>query len=347
MSRKISANIKEYYIPSSNNIDKLYLRAFIPYDEPKGYIQFVHDSYEHIGIYEETMALFAENGYLTFGIDMLGHGKTATKTNSLGKINGENPFLNLVEDVNRAFIYIFDNYAPKKIEKFTRSYKTGVFSNKEKSTETIKPPIHALIGIGFGSSIVKNYSIIYKDVNCVVLCGDKGYETRDFLHILKAKSLIKKYGADASADEFAKTVEEKYSKESKTDYRFEYKTSEITHIRDLKKDKLCNFEYDLKSYKTILEMDHSLNLAEWVAAYPTFLATYVISGVNDPVNNKTKNMTKLVNYIRQNKLKNWFYKFYEGGHNLFIDSSRKEVVKDILTIVNAVKNQQYKNIKGE
>jgi len=344
MSRHLTANIKEYRIPSSNGIDELYLRAFIPYGKPNGFIQIVHDTYEHIGIYEEVMALFAENGYLTFGIDMIGHGKTAINSNSIGTFNGTNPFLNIIEDTNRAFLYIFNEYAPNKTEKFTRSYKTGVFANKEVAMQTVKPPIHALIGIGFGSSVVKNYSIMYKDVNCVVLCGDKGYELKDAFSIIKVKSLIKKYGANASAEQFAQTLEEKYLKEAKDNYRFGYKTSEITHIRELKKDKLCNFEYDLKSYKTILEMEHSLNLAEWVAAYPTFLATYVISGNNDPVNNKTKNMTQLVNYIRQNKLKNWFYKFYEGGHNLFIDSSRKNVVKDILTIINAVKNQQYKNI---
>ena len=77
---------EEYYIPSSNGVDELCISAYIPNNDYYGYIQLIHDMYEHSGCYEEVMKYFCQNGYVCFGYDQIGHGKTALKKGELGKI---------------------------------------------------------------------------------------------------------------------------------------------------------------------------------------------------------------------------------------------------------------------
>lgn len=335
----------DYFFPSSNGNDEIYVKVCLPEAEPLGYVQIVHDSYEHIDIYQETMETFARNGYLTFGHDIMGHGRSVKDAADLGKMKGDDLFVNILEDVNRAFVYVFDKHHPEKAEDFSRKYSksNGLFSKKEVVVQTKKPPIHAMIGIGTGSAIVKNYAVMFKDVNCVVLCGDRGYPITNLTRKIEFDLALRKNGPDSDPSELVRRTEKNYLKGIEDDYRFAYKTSVQSELSVMKKDPYCNFEYDLRSYKALMDFETSLGLSEWIDAYPLFLTTYVISGKKDPVNNGTRNLNQLINYVKQNKVKNWFYKYYDGYHNLFLEKNRKEVKNDILTVINAVKNQQYGN----
>ena len=73
-------------VPSSDGIHQLSGVVYIPEGEIKGLYHIVHGMTEHIGRYDRFMRDIAENGYICFGYDNLGHGYTANDKSELGYI---------------------------------------------------------------------------------------------------------------------------------------------------------------------------------------------------------------------------------------------------------------------
>ncbi|NLZ71190.1 MAG: hypothetical protein GX909_01635, partial [Clostridiaceae bacterium] len=71
----------------------------IPQPEIKGLVQIIHGFAEHIERYDSFMKLLAENGYIVFGDDHLGHGLTAKKNNmALTDVGSYNAFDYMLKD---------------------------------------------------------------------------------------------------------------------------------------------------------------------------------------------------------------------------------------------------------
>ena len=67
----------KYSVPSSDGVHTLAGVVYLPDGEPKGLLHIVHGMTEHIGRYDKFMSEMAEQGYICFGYDNLGHGYTA------------------------------------------------------------------------------------------------------------------------------------------------------------------------------------------------------------------------------------------------------------------------------
>ena len=77
-------------LTSTDNIHTLQGKIFIPKGEIKGLFHIVHGMTEYIDRYDHLFSFLAENGYVAFGFDNLGHGKTAKDQNELGFIAHNN-----------------------------------------------------------------------------------------------------------------------------------------------------------------------------------------------------------------------------------------------------------------
>ena len=84
---------------SSDGIHMLAGKVYVPEGDIKGLFHVVHGMVEHISRYDGFMRELAENGYLTFGYDNLGHGHTVNDKSELGFIAHENGSKMLVDDV--------------------------------------------------------------------------------------------------------------------------------------------------------------------------------------------------------------------------------------------------------
>ena len=76
--------IKALQVKSTDNIHTLRGKIFIPEGEIKGLFHIVHGMTEHIDRYDNLMAFLAENGYIAFGYDHLGHGKSVSSAEDYG-----------------------------------------------------------------------------------------------------------------------------------------------------------------------------------------------------------------------------------------------------------------------
>ena len=91
--------IKPLKVPSSDNLHTLMGIVYIPKGEIKGAFQIVHGMTEYIDRYNHLMSFLAENGYLVYGYDHLGHGNTVETDYELGFIAHKDGWKHLVDDV--------------------------------------------------------------------------------------------------------------------------------------------------------------------------------------------------------------------------------------------------------
>ena len=82
--------IKEITLSSTDNIHTLVGRIYIPEGEIKGLFHIVHGMTEYIERYDPLMSALTDKGYVCFGFDNLGHGKTAKDDSELGFIANKN-----------------------------------------------------------------------------------------------------------------------------------------------------------------------------------------------------------------------------------------------------------------
>ena len=95
----MSVQKKNFFVPSSDGEHKLSGVAYYPETGIRGFFQVVHGMAEHIGRYERFMRDMAEEGFVCFGYDHLGHGNTARDDGELGYIAKKDGWKLLVEDV--------------------------------------------------------------------------------------------------------------------------------------------------------------------------------------------------------------------------------------------------------
>ncbi|MBR6917347.1 MAG: alpha/beta fold hydrolase, partial [Clostridia bacterium] len=94
--------IKE--IPSVDGIHTLKARVYVPDGEAKGLFHVVHGMTEHIDRegYDTFMSRMANEGFIVFGYNHLGHGDTAKDDSELGFIAHRDGWKLLVDDVANA-----------------------------------------------------------------------------------------------------------------------------------------------------------------------------------------------------------------------------------------------------
>src|SRR5699024_11801066 len=72
----------------------------------KGIIQLAHGMAEHIGRYEAFSAFLVEQGYIVYGNDHRGHGKSITAPDDRGFFAEQDGFHKVVEDMHALTLHI-------------------------------------------------------------------------------------------------------------------------------------------------------------------------------------------------------------------------------------------------
>lgn len=337
-NQKVAEDIhmfKEYTFTSANLQDEIYGIAYSPEASIKGYIQIVHDKYDHISRYRELMIQLADHGYVAFGCDLCGHGKSAK---ALGSIQLSNPW-QLIEDNHQMFLYVFNDYKifPETIEVREKD-KQG-----NENIQLVKEPVmHIMLGIGFGCVLARNYCMRFNDVNVLIFCGDEGFPTQTRKYIKAYNKAKKALGDNECSTQLKAFMEENIIDYPESDKEWHaYRSSEIKEIRKVKKDPACNFDYTIQSYGELLNQQLMLDLDTWITKYPKYLPLYVMAGYLDPISNYTKNIDPMLSKLKASSAQNIFYKYYANSrHELFFDQDRSAVIKDVLTFIKACARQQ-------
>ncbi len=299
--------IRALSVPSTDNIHTLQGKIFIPEGEIKGLFHIVHGMTEYIDRYDHLFAVLAENGYVCFGYDNLGHGKTAKDDSELGFIAHNNGWRYLVNDVIS-------------------------FSDTVKEMYPDMPL--TLMGHSMGSFIARlafeNHSDIYKNV---IICGTSGPNPLSKIGLLFAKFKKIINGEKYISNTVYNLAFGSYNKRFDGDTDYEWLTKDKALIEKYSKDKYCTFKFTLSAMIDLMNLLSACNRKQWFQNINKNTPIFLISGKEDPVGNYGEGVKEVYEKLKLSGA-NVKLKLYPNcRHEIHNDSCKDEMFKDILEFI--------------
>lgn len=299
--------IRALTVGSTDKIHTLQGKIFIPQGEIKGLFHIVHGMTEHIDRYDHLMSFLAENGYVCFGADNLGHGKTARDDSELGFIAHNNGWRYLVNDV---------------IE----------FSDAVKEMFPSYPVV--LMGHSMGSFIARLVCEYYPEhYQKLIICGTSGPNplSKIGMAFAKFKKLIN--GEKYVSETIHNLAFGSYNKNFDGTSNYEWLTKDREIIEKYENDKFCTFKFTLSAMVDLMKLLSGCNRKKWFENISETLPIFLISGDKDPVGNYGEGVKKVYNCLKANG-KNVELKLYpDCRHEIHNDSCKEEMFNDILNFI--------------
>lgn len=306
METKYIKSIKE--IPSVDGIHTLKIRVFTPVGEIKGLFHVVHGMTEHIDRegYVTFMERLAEEGYVAFGYNHLGHGDTARDDSELGYIAKKDGWRYLVGDVANAERKMKEDYGDVPL--YLLGHSMGSFIVRLAAAEA-KPDRLIVMGTG-GPNPAAGAGVALAGV-IKTFCGDR--------HV---SPLIEK------------TAFGKYNERFADEKDFYAWLSKDKAVRDAYvADKLCGFHFTVSALRDLIVMNKKCNEKEWFASFCKSLPTLLVSGAEDPVGDYGRGVETVFENMRIAGC-DVDMKLYETcRHEILNETCREEVTRDILNFI--------------
>lgn len=292
--------------------EDLYGILIVPDQPIKGYVQLLHDLKDQMDRYEETLQYFARHGYLAFGFDMPGHGNSSPE-------KAQYSHEQFTRDVHTFFCAVVERYPIKK-------------ANQQKAI------LRALIGVGFGAMVAKQYVIAYQDCNALILCGDYGFPdfTKPLMQCLKLLAKDTEKNQD-------QVVEHCFWKQLGIEDKEQMAAARISdrkNRRKLQQSAMLQKEYAASYILTIMNLYQQTDMKDWLQACPKYLPILVLSGYEDVFSNYTRELDRMLRKLKYSHMKNVFYKYYEHQkHDLLFEAAAPKVLEDIEKLLRKIEQQ--------
>ncbi len=304
----MSISIIEKNVMSSDGKHELKGVMYLPEVSPKGLFHVVHGMIEHIGRYDGFMREMAQNGYVVFGYDHLGHGKTGAVNNDFGFISKKDGWVRLVDDVS-------------------------VFGNTVK--ESYKGLPYYLMGHSMGSFIVRLAAAKYPDLyDKLIIMGTGGPNpatgagiaitsiAKTFKGEKNPLPLIDKTAFGSYNSHFAEENDPK-----------SWLTKDIS-VRDKNRaDPYCNFDFSVSAMGDLLRLTKNCNSTKWYKEISKDKPILLVSGKDDPVGDYSKGVCAVYDRLQASGA-DVHMKIYENcRHEILNDTCRDEVISDIMKFI--------------
>ena len=297
--------IKE--IPSVDGAHTLKARVFVPDTAPRAIFHVVHGMTEHIDRegYVTFMSRLADEGYLVFGYNHLGHGDTAKDDSELGFIADKDGWRLLVGDVANAERAIKAEYG--ELPLFLLGHSMGSFIVRLAAAEA-KPDKLIIMGTG-GPNPAAGAGIALAGI-IKTFCGSR--HPSPFIE----KMAFGKYN-------------ERFDKTRKYDW-----LSKDQHVQEVyAADKFCTFHFSISALRDLVIMNKACNENEWFSSFDKSLPTLLVSGAEDPVGDYGKGVTAVFEALKAAGC-NVEMKLYENcRHEILNETCRNETTEDIIEFI--------------
>lgn len=293
---------------SSDKVHQLKGKIYLPEGKAKGYFHVVHGMTEHIARYDGFMREMAENGYITFGYDHLGHGYTAVDDSELGFIAHRDGWERLIDDV---FIY----------------------GNSIRKMNGEELPF-ILMGHSMGSFIVRLCAVKYNHYDKLIVMGTAGPNPAAGAGIA-VTGLMKTFKGERGYSPLVyKMAFGTYNKrfESEND-PYAWLSTTIDNRDRYRADKFCTFLFTVSAMQDLIRLNKGCNEKIWFRSMDKSKPILLVSGGEDPVGEYGAGVTKVYDALKAQEV-NVRMKLYEGcRHEILNDVCRDEVVADLLGFV--------------
>lgn len=302
---------KEFRVRSSDGDHSLFGVVFLPERETKGYFHVVHGMTEHIGRYEKFMGDMADEGYICFGYDHLGHGKTANDDSELGFIAEKDGWRFLVEDV--------------------KIFSDAVFAEFGRTAEP-----YILMGHSMGSFIVRlaAASCVKPDRLIVMGTGGKNPAAGAGLALIGAIKAIrgKKHISKLVYAMAFGGNNKKFAEESDTG---SWLTTDTEIRGKYKEDKFCSFKFTVSAMGDLIRLLKYSNSSKWYKDFPKDVPVLLVSGENDPIGNFGKGVKEVYDGLIKSGVNTKIILYKGARHEILNDFTYGATKADIVEFVDS------------
>lgn len=296
---------------SSDKTHQLKGKIYIPEGSARGLFHVVHGMTEHIGRFDGFMRAMAEDGWIVFGYDHLGHGRTALDKSELGFIAHKDGWERLVDDV-----FIFGN-----------AIKKAMGSDLP----------FVLMGHSMGSFIVRLCAAKYNHYDKLIVMGTAGPNPMAGAGIAIA-GMIKKLCGERHISKFInKMAFGTYNKRFADENDFYAWLSTLKEDRDnYRADPFCAYSFTVSAMQDLIRLNKGCNEKTWFEAIDKQKPILLVAGAEDPVGDYGEGVKKVYDGLVSAGA-TVTMKLYQGcRHEILNDVCRDEVIADIRTFTAAL-----------
>ncbi len=293
---------------SSDKTHQLKGKIYLPEGEIKGLLHVVHGMTEYIGRYDAFMQEMAEEGYITFGYDHLGHGRTAKDESELGFIASKDGWKRLVDDV-----YLFG-------EDVRGEYGDDL------------PFI--LMGHSMGSFIVRLTAAKFDHYDKLIVMGTGGPNPASGAGIALCGILKKLKGEHGYSDLVQNMAFGAYNKGFEQENDVYAWLSVDKKNRDIyRKDRLCTFRFTVSAMEDLIRLNKYSNDKAWFDGINKQKPILLTSGGEDPVGEHGAGVKKVYETLKAAGA-DVELKLYDGyRHEILNDFCRDSVIADVKAFI--------------
>ena len=302
--------IIEKTVRSSDKEHDLKGYVYMPEGEPKGIFQVVHGMIEHIGRYDRFMTYMAEQGYITFGYDHLGHGASVKDESEYGFIAHKNGWQRLVDDVAL--------FAEAVREEYGRALP------------------YCLMGHSMGSFIVRLTAEQYDAHDKLIIMGTGGPNPAAGAGLFIIKILKALKGERKPSDFIDGMAFGKYNDRYKEENDYKAWLSSIPEERDLNKnDPLCNFRFSLSGMDDLLMLNKLSNRKKWAGSLNKEKPVLLVAGSEDPVGDYGEGVRRVWEMLDKAGIPVTLHIYDDARHEILNDICGDQVRKDIIDFLES------------
>lgn len=298
---------KEFFVPSSDNIHTLSGVIYYPEVEPKGYFHIVHGMTEHIERYEKTMTALAEEGFICFGYDNLGHGKTANDESELGFIAKKKGYDLLARDVKQFSDAVIAECG-KDLPYILMGHSMGSFIVRYAEEKYVRPARLIVMGTGAANPAADAGLMLIGIIKLIK--GDK-----------HRSKLIQNLAFGTYNDRFKNELSEAPSP---------WLTTDVAIRKKYSADKYCSFKFGVSAMGDLIRLMKYSNRSAWFKNIDKDMPILLVSGKDDPVGNYGKGIIAVNKKLFSAGACVKCVLYEEARHEILNDFCYEDVKRDIL-----------------
>jgi alpha-beta hydrolase superfamily lysophospholipase len=284
---------------------EIFVYKWSPETSTKAAVQVAHGAAEHALRYERFAHFLNDAGFIVYGNDHRGHGKTAASLDKAG-IAGDQGWNGMVNDAHQLTQIIKDE-------------NPGI-------------PVF-LFGHSMGSMIAQHYIQQWGDeLQGVILSGTFGSLGDDTAGTaVMAEQMAQEHGATTPSVLFEGMFSSFNEPFEPGKTGFEWLSRDDAEVQKYVDDPWCGFPFCNRLVADMFAGAQEMWTPENEARIPKDLPVLVVSGDKDPAGGFTASVQVLLDRYAEHGLANVTSKFYAGArHEILNETNRDEVHQDIL-----------------
>ncbi len=302
---------KDFYFPSYDGKNKMFVRLWIPEGEPRAILQLAHGVDEHILRYDAFARFLNEQGILVAGNDHLGHGRSVPEGGVFNWFAEEDGWTHVVSDLYHVHQVLRKQWPD-----------TPCF----------------LMGHSMGSFLARSFLFRHPgDLDGVILSGTNQMQGYMLLggRLLAKLDMARNGGQNCSRliNNMAFGAYNKQFSPART--HADWLSRDEAAVDAHNADPFCNHDITSGLFYDMLGGLKEIKKPENLAKMDKDLPVLFFAGDRDPVGQNGKGVKKAAASFRAAGCKNVELKLYPGGrHEMLNETNKEEVYGDILSWLN-------------